>query len=437
MKILELRSENVKRISVVEIRPDGSLVIIGGKNGAGKTSCLDSIEYALGGKGSIPSQPVKRGEEKAVITLKLGESEADLIVTRTIRPDGYSQLKVTAGDGASYPSPQSMLDKLIGALSFDPLEFSRMKPVEQQETVRNLVGLDFSDLNNQRETLYNERTLVNRQTNELKGLLANSPQYEDAPKEAINIQSLTSELETALASHKAIENAEYELERAKNNSEQANGHLVEVLNRISELEEQIANLKRQANKIRELVGTTERGIQEKGQHLADLQNKAIDPEPIRQKIAEAEGINRKVRANIGFGNIKLTYTALVEKAKELTNQIAAVDAEKAKRIKEAPFPIKGLSFDENSVLFNGLPFTQASSAEQLRVSMAMGIAMNPKLRIVLIRDGSLLDEDNLRMIAEMAEKAKAQVWLERVGEGKEVSVILEDGIVKEKTNVPA
>ena len=43
MKILELRAENIKKLVAVEIKPDGNIVEITGKNGAGKTSVLDSI----------------------------------------------------------------------------------------------------------------------------------------------------------------------------------------------------------------------------------------------------------------------------------------------------------------------------------------------------------------------------------------------------------
>ena len=64
--------------------------------------------------------------------------------------------------------------------------------------------------------------------------------------------------------------------------------------------------------------------------------------------------------------------------------------------------------------------------------MAVGLAVNPKLRVLLIRDGSLLDEDNFATIAAMAEEADAQVWIERVGEGAECSVIISDGMVKEE-----
>ena len=82
------------------------------------------------------------------------------------------------------------------------------------------------------------------------------------------------------------------------------------------------------------------------------------------------------------------------------------------------------------VTLDGLPFNQASSAQQLRCSVAMGLAFNPKLRVMVIEDGSLLDEDSLAILSEMADEADAQVWIERVSEGEECTVIIEDGIIK-------
>jgi hypothetical protein len=83
-------------------------------------------------------------------------------------------------------------------------------------------------------------------------------------------------------------------------------------------------------------------------------------------------------------------------------------------------------------LYNGLPLNQAGSAEQLRVATAIGIAQNPKLKALLIRDGSLLDDDNLALIKQVASEFKAMLWIERVGKGKEATVVIEDGeILKE------
>src|SRR5690606_9517554 len=110
-------------------------------------------------------------------------------------------------------------------------------------------------------------------------------------------------------------------------------------------------------------------------------------------------------------------------AESLTSKIQAIDQQKADMLAKAPFPVCGLGFDENGVTLNGLPFDQASSAERLRVSVAMGIALNPKLRVMLIRDGSLLDSDSLALVAQMAEEHDTQVWVERVSEGEDVSVI--------------
>ena len=62
IKINELQLENVKRIKAVKLEPAQSgLTVIGGKNGQGKTSVIDSIAWALGGDKYRPSQPQRDG----------------------------------------------------------------------------------------------------------------------------------------------------------------------------------------------------------------------------------------------------------------------------------------------------------------------------------------------------------------------------------------
>jgi hypothetical protein len=152
---------------------------------------------------------------------------------------------------------------------------------------------------------------------------------------------------------------------------------------------------------------------------------------IRDQIANAETVNNKVRANAARREAANTLKALLVRANGLTEAIDAIDEAKKHALERAPFPVEGLSLDESGVIFNGLPFDQASSAEQLRISVAIGLALNPSLKVLLIRDGSLLDADNLAMVAEMAATADAQVWIERVSEGAECQVIIEDGMVKD------
>jgi len=148
------------------------------------------------------------------------------------------------------------------------------------------------------------------------------------------------------------------------------------------------------------------------------------------KIAGTEAENAKVRANAALEKARAAAKDRADESNKLTAELAALDQKKAEMIRGATMPVEGLSLTEDGVVYRGVPFAQASSAEQLRVSVAMGIAMNPTLKVLLIHDGSLLDDESLADVASMAAAADAQVWIERVGHGEECSVVIEDGSVE-------
>lgn len=425
MKIISLTAENVKRLKAVEIRPDGAMVVIGGRNGQGKTSILDAIEMALGGKDRAPAVPIRRGETEASVVLELD----DLKVTRTFT-ENHSYLKVENKEGARFQSPQAILDKLVGELSFDPLEFSRMEPRRQLATLKALVGLDFSDLDQKRADLYRERSEVNRAARDLRGVLSNLTWNEDAPLEEVSAKALMEELRAAREVNQAHQRQRAELEKRRQEVQAKQGRLAEVRNEILALEQKIRELQSLAGQIEADI---EAGI-DSGKRFAEQVDalKDVDLSEIEARIAEADDVNRRVRENKAFADVDLKAEQAEAKAEAITYEIESVDREKAAALSSAKFPIPGMSFDENGVLLNGLPFSQASSAEQLRASVAMGLALNPKLKILLIRDGSLLDEDSLRMVAEMAAESEAQIWMERVSEGEECSVIISDGQIADR-----
>jgi hypothetical protein len=156
----------------------------------------------------------------------------------------------------------------------------------------------------------------------------------------------------------------------------------------------------------------------------------VDLAPFRARAAEAEATNAKVRKNAERSELVKRFKAANVQAEALTKQIEACDAKKRDATNSAKWPIEGLGFDTaGGVTLNALPFENASSAEQLQVSVAIGLALNPKLKVLLIRDGSLLDNDSLAAVAGMAAKADAQVWIERVGKDDQTSVVIEDGEV--------
>lgn len=130
--ILKLEISNFMRISAAEVTPNGEPVIqITGRNAEGKSSVINAIWAALqwrAAAGSIP-EPIRRGQESAKVRIDLG----DLIITRTWKGE-KSSLTVTTREGLKYPSPQSVLDKLVSEIGFDPLEFCRMQPRDQRTT---------------------------------------------------------------------------------------------------------------------------------------------------------------------------------------------------------------------------------------------------------------------------------------------------------------
>lgn len=409
-RIIKLEAQNVKKLKTVEITPEGNLVILGGKNGQGKTSALDSIEYALAGKSAQCDRPVRAGEKKARIVCDLG----DLKVTRTITAAGGGTLKVTGKNGTSFSSPQRVLDELTGEIAFDPLAFSRMDRKKQLEVLKKLVGLDFSDLETRKKKLYDDRTEKNREIKKLETRLSGLTEYPDAPENLIVVSELMTELERRREVNRQHEESRQDLETTRE--------------KVEEKVKEVDRLKTELEREQKALNALRAAANELGIYTQDLIDE--NEQGIQEQINNAETENDKFRSNQQHTETQTELKRLQDETEDLTLIIETIDETKAKALSEADFPVAGLSFDDDGILFNGIPFDQASDSEKLRVSVAMGLEMNPTLKVLLIRDGSLLDKNSLRMIAEMAEEADAQVWIERVGEGEECQVIFEEGEIR-------
>lgn len=432
-KIVQLQAENVKRLQAVEITPDGNVVVIAGENGNGKSSVLDAIMYGLGGTETFAKKPVREGQQKAKIVLDLG----DLIVTRTISANGNTSLAISNKEGLKYGSPQAILDKLVGSLSFDPLSFSRLQAKEQSQTLRALAGLDFSKEDQERQSLYDSRTQIGREVNSLKARLTSMPApMAGLPDLEISAAEIVTKQQAAMqvnSNNQAKVNALGEIRRTLKSEE---NETVEYRRRRDEINDEIAALHEKLKSVEAKLATCEKeetATREKANALEKecLELKDEDVSKFASEIEKIEETNRLVRAKQQRDVLIKELATKEKKQNTYTAEIESLDTEKAERLKNAKYPIDGLSVDvEGSVMFNGIPLEQASSAEQLRVSVAIGLALNPKLRVLLIRDGSLLDKKSWALLSALAEEKDAQVWVERVGTEGQVSVVIEDGMVK-------
>lgn len=429
MKIVQFESTNVKRLSAVQITPSGATVVIGGKNGQGKSSVLDSIMYALAGGDSLPEQPIRLGEDSAEVRLDIGDYIITRKFTRSDSGETKSRLEIRNKEGFKASSPRALLDGLCGQIAFDPLAFSRLKPREQCDAVRKLVGIDFTALDADRAQLYDDRTEFNRDLKSADAELERIGDLPaDIPDEFVSVDTLLKELTAAQDANRkrrAIESKINQCEQRESAAVRTYKHLA---NDIAELESQIAKLR---DKQSLAEADRQDAINERLKTVELLEsNPEVDTEPIHARIKESESINRRVEAKKRLSDVKANREATAGKIMQIAQAIEAIDREKTRQLAAAKWPVDGLGFATDGLTFNGLPFSQASSAEQLRVSVAMGLALNPKLRVMLIRDGSLLDEESLSMVEGMAAAADAQIWIEKVSVGADVSVIIEDGHVK-------
>ena len=118
-------------------------------------------------------------------------------------------------------------------------------------------------------------------------------------------------------------------------------------------------------------------------------------------------------------------------AEALTDKIADLDEAKATALSAAKMPIDGLSVDGEQVIYRDLPFSQASGARKLQVSLAIAAALSPQLRDIWVTSGEKLDTDSLELVRAFAEENNLRVWLERVGEGDDDAIIISEGAVQD------
>lgn len=433
MKIIQLKSENVKRIEAVAITPDPgkALVLIGGQNAQGKSSVMDSILYGIAGGREIKEIPVRKGEERAVIEIDLG----DLKIRRTFSANGNMSLHVTNKDGAKLSSPQAILDSLLCKVGFDPLEFSRQKPTDQYETLRALAGLDFTQIDQKRQSAYDERTILGRDVKTLEGQLAGLAEHPNVPAGEISTVDIMQKWRDADAANKANDKVREGLVVLESERNRITDNLQRQTSFTATLEEEIRKAQQRleiqkaevANLERQLADLTAR-CTERESAVAALRD--IDLNPFKDQVQRAETVNRQVRQNQQRAKVASELAAKRTAHAELDHKIEDLDVEKRRMISKAKMPIDGLTFEAGRVLFKGIPFSEISSAEQLKISVAVGLALNPKLKVLLIRDGSLLDEQSLGLVGQLADQAGGQVWVERVGTDGDLSVIIEDGRVK-------
>ena len=442
--ILELRTENFKPIRVVAIRPNGKgVVMLTGKNGQGKTSVLDSIWFALKGQKALPTRKqsvIRNGAEEMKVMLNLGE----YTITRTLGRSGNPPTLALTSDGKRVTEPQQVLDDLFSALTFDPLEFIHMTPKDQVAELRKTakIDLDFEAVALENDKDYKDLHAIKRQADELEAQAKGMNVLQGLPTKKLDEAAILKKLEDAgELNRKAQEifQARQELgaKAAQLGVDKTRaGEAIETQRKAIELlKKELAAAEAKLKTLEDdQAEVTARWKKAEAAFKAAPAGEPVDVTALTTELQSVQRTNRAIDVRTEWEKLQKQLDEKRKAAEDLTRRMEARDEKKRVAIAKAKIPVEGLTFDEMEVRYKGIPLENLGEGEQIRISTLIGMAANPKLRVLCIRHGEALDDDGLKVIADLAEQHDFQVWMARVDSTGKCGIVLEDGMVIANNN---
>ena len=278
MKINSLELENVKRIKAVKIEPtENGLTVIGGRNGQGKTSVLDSIAWALGGDRFRPSEPQREGSvlpPNLKITMDSG-----IIVERTGK---NSTLKVT--DPTGRKGGQQLINEFISQLALDLPRFMTASNKEKANTLLRIIGVGdrLAQLEHDETELYNKRHMIGQIADQKLKYAREMTEYPDVPEQLISASELIKQQQCIMA-HNA------ENKRKRDRAAEIQHHYDAVNSKINGIQAELQRLMTEQQSLMDDL----RIAHMETEHLEDLSTAELE-----EDIENVEKINIKIRANL-------------------------------------------------------------------------------------------------------------------------------------------
>lgn len=411
VKINSLELENVKRIKAVKLEPSpNGLTVIGGKNGQGKTSVLDSIAWALGGDRYRPSAAQRDG---SVIPPTLHITLSNGLVVE--RKGKNADLKVIDPDGRK--SGQQLLNEFISQLALDLPRFMEANNKDKANILLQIIGVGdkLFELERREKELYNQRHAVGQIADQKRKFAAEMVFYPDAPAELVSASELIRQQQDILARN------------AENQRKRENMRSIEM--KAESLQSDIDRLRVEMQHLESQLTTALADLEIARKDALFLQDESTAE--LERNIAEIDEINVKVRANLDKERAEDDTKEYTAQYNVLTAQLDDVREEKLALLNGAELPLPGLSVEDGELTYNGHKWDSVSGSDQLKIATAIARKINPQCGFVLVDKLEQMDIDTLREFGAWLEGEGLQVIATRVSTGDECSVIIEDGYVKD------
>lgn len=465
MYIKKLQLLNFQVIESFEAEFDGTIYFVTGDNELGKSTLLKAIGALLTGqRDDVLRNGASKGFAKMIVGDDGEEYDVQLSFTEN-NPRGTLTIKQKSTGMAT--NNVSMLQRIFGYQDFDAVEFSRWSETaegrrKQIAVVKSLlpesVRLRLDDIATEVIELKDERTGINRDVKTFTTLRDSAAAIlEPGDKEKYNSPIDVSELvEKAKADAQLIEKAK----TVRSMLAQRIQQLSEIPVRINELENackancakadadveaaRIAYEKAKANAEtvrRNWIEDRDKGIAALNQQKMDVERRMnnakewlaeyekMNPEGsnAEELLAKAKEHNRRYESVRQYNERQAQLEQAKERANNINEHIAELEAERKELIANAQLPVDGLSFTDDGLLLNGVPFMpgKVSDSQTMEIAAKLVIASNPTVKVFRIARGESLGAKRLEAIIDIAKRNGFQGFIEQVQRGQNEMLVEE------------
>lgn len=409
MKIQEIKIKSFKVLKDFEADIKGNNIFLVGDNAVGKSSVIQFLKIALGDQSNIP--PNATGEGVVIASKENGN-----YTFKVKFKDGKPVVEVTSPDGLK-DTKKGTLANITGAMSFDIDEFLGLSKTDAGRKKQIEIYKSFLDPEIIKEldkyaanvkALETERTEIGREEKRLKSVIESHPlrnEIELTKFKEVDTAALLESLNKANTKNESIKDVKAKVESKKLD-------IVNYDRRITELEEELEAIK--AKKI-DVQGDITKG------NVWLTANTPIDTTDIQNQIESASETNKKAAQAAQLIKDKEAHATAAEEYGTATANIQSQRQTISDTIKQMDTPVEGLSFDEDTLVYKGVPVSEASlsTSEIMELGLLMKIAENKQLGILFLEHGESLGAKRLKDIQEVAAKNNMQLIVEQVERGQE------------------
>ena len=476
MIIKRLELVNFQVISEFNADFEGNVYFITGDNELGKSTVLKAIGALLTG---ARDAVLKNGENKGFARMVIGDDgEEYKVELRYTKSNPRGTLSITQKSNGMRSDNVSMLQKIFGYTDFDAVEFSRWSETaegrrKQIEVVKSLlpekVRKRIAEIDSEVIDLKDKRLFSNRELKQYNALCAEaennlSPgdvEKFTVPKDITTLmqeQQVTAQLiEKAKTVRASREQRIIQLsaipERIKQVDKDYLNKIENIKSRLIEArkayEERLALAEKAYKEAQDMLTEDSKQVEtNKANQLKSIEEERVDlerrkanadkwleeyekdnPEKLdtAERLKAAEEYNKKCRIVSEYKEKVRLRDSVAKDVDAMEKKLEKLASERENLISDSKLPISGLSFTNEGLELNGVPFIagKVSDSQIMEVAAKLIIASNPTVKVFRIARGESLGQNRLQAIINIAKENGFQGFIEEVKRGQDELIIEE------------